>query len=290
MRGRQHEVYAQLFQWNYSTLATSLVATIDTPGFRSTGPVGVSVSASQRAVSSHPVRLTNDFRHWRRQVRLVQRAIVGGAETTSNFDPPAWEASDTPVPGVSSVFHEATGAWLHAVRAANGQIWLVAWRTSSAWSNPVNTGIRSFATPSITCSPNKCFLAYVEVPTPLASGSTQTRLQWSEGTVAWPTGGNLSFTHSGVTTSWYNVVSDPVASVVRNPAGGWYYYVSTSWPTFSGGAWGTRVLTYRRSENSTGAGALIQMTPLLAHSPGIAVQPTTAVTGTCAELFTSRSP
>ena len=104
-------------------------------------------------------------------------------------------------------------------------------------------------------------------------------------------GGAASFSlNTGVTTSWYNALSDPVASVVQNPAGGWYYYVSTSWPQQVAGAWGTRVLTYRRSEGVTGTNALIQMTPLLAHSPGISVQPTAASTGVCAELFTSRSP
>ena len=36
--------------------------------------------------------------------------------------------------------------------------------------------------------------------------------------------------------------------------------------------------------------ALVQMTPLLPHAPGIAVQPTAGSTGVCAELFTTRAP
>jgi len=156
-------------------------------------------------------------------------------------------------------------------------------------------GFRSFAQPSIACSPNRCFIAFVEVPSRQGIVSTQTRLQWTEGTISWPVNfpipGSLTFTYTaGITTSWYNVVSDPVASVVRNPPGGWFYYVSTSWPQRVGGAWGTRPLVYRRSEGVQGTGALVQLTPLLPHTAGIAESPAAGATGTCAELFTFRSP
>ena len=156
----------------------------------------------------------------------------------------------------------------------------------------VPLGFRSFATPSIACSPNRCFIAFVEVPSPLPSAfSTQTRLQWADGTFQWPVGGTASFTLlSGVTTTFFNVVSDPVASVVQNPAGGWFNYVAMSSPEFSSGAWGTRVQASRQTEGATGSAALWLITPQLAHSPGIAVQPTAASTGVCAELFTTRSP
>lgn len=282
----------QIYQWGWSSYSSVLVASIDTPGFRSSGPLGVSVSGTHRTLSSHSIRFSNDQRHWRRQVRVVRRAISGGGETTATLNPSAGSAADTAVPGVSAVYHAGTDSWIHLIRDANGQILMVAWRPVEGWSNVISTGIASFATPSMACSPNRCFIALVEVPSPLpATLSRQTRLQWTEGTFQWPVLGSATFTFNiPVTTSLYNVVSDPVVAVVQNPAGGWYYYVSTSWPQLSGSAWGTRILTYRRSEFTTGSTALLQMTPLLAHSPGISVQPTAAGTGVCAELFTSRSP
>ena len=273
------------------------MALINTAGFLSTGPIGISASQYDRTVSAHPSRLTADHRQWRRRIRVVRRQT--GVETADTFDPPdgtiVTSPANTAVPGVSSAYHAATNSWLHLIRDANGQVLLVAWRAAPGytpvWSNVVSLGFRSFATPSIACSPNRCFVTFVEVPSPLAWGSNQTRLQWTEGTVQWPTGGNLTFSYTaGVTTSWYNVFSDPVASVVQNPTGGWFYYVSTIYPESVAGTWGTRVLTYRRTEGSTGTGALTQITPLLPHSPGIATQPTAGATGVCAELFTSRSP
>ena len=281
----------RIWEWNWSTMASTLVASIDTTGFRSTGPLGVGMSPTVRALSTHALRLTNDSRQWRRQIRTVHRNIASGVETTATFDPTSGAGADTAVPGVSMAYHEPTSSWIHLIRDANGQVLLVA-RRPTGWSDPVPLGFRSFATPSIACSPTRCFIAFVEVPSPIPSALSQsTRLQWTEGTFAWPAGPTASFTLTApVTTSWYNVMSDPVASVVQNPAGGWYHYVSTTYAQQNAGAWGTRVLTYRRTEGVTGTNALTMMTPLLAHSPGISVQPTAASTGVCAELFTSRSP
>lgn len=261
----------------------------------------MSASQYERAVSAHPLRLSADHRHWVRRIRTVRRSSVG-VQTAGTFDPANAAVGDTPTPGVSTAYHVPTDAWLHLVRDHDGQVLLVAWRGTpglpGTWSNVVSMGFRSFATPSIACSPTRCFIAFVEVPTPVAPSTTQTRLQWIEGTITWPSGGSLAWANApgvvGVTTSWYNVLSDPVAAAVKNPAGGWYYYVSTSYPQYvasgPGGVWGTRVLTYRRSEGSTGTNALVQITPLLPHMPGLAVQPTAGSTGVCAELFTSGTP
>ncbi len=288
----------QVFEWSYSSLGSALVATFDTPGVRSTGPIGIAVSPTHRAVSAHPSRLTGDARQWRRTIQLSRIPLSGGTQANDNFSPavndllPGGLRADSAVPGVSSAYHQPIDAWVHAWRDINGQIVLVAFRGAS-WSNVVQTGIRSFATPSIACTPTTCMLVYVEVPTRLGATSTQTRLQWTEGTLSWPGGGTFNFSSGGVvTTSLYNVVSDPVVAAVRNPtvAGSWYYYVSTSWPQINGTAWGTRPLLYRRLQGSTGTNALLQMTPLLPHSPGISVQPTAGATGSCAELFTWGSP
>ena len=290
-RDANYTTQFRMWEWNWSTTASTLVASIDTTGFRSTGPLGVGMSPTVRALSTHALRLTNDSRHWQRRIRTVHRNIASGVETTATFDPASGTLGDTAVPGVSMAYHEPTGSWLHLIRDSDGQVLLVA-RRPTGWSDVIPLGFRSFATPSIACSPTRCFIAFVEVPSPIPSALSQsTRLQWTEGAFTWPTGPTATFTLTApVTTSWYNVMSDPVASVVQNAAGGWYYYVSTTYAQQNAGAWGTRVLTYRRSEGVTGTNALTMMTPLLAHSPGISVQPTAASTGVCAELFTSRSP
>lgn len=284
-----------IWEWNWSTQAATNIMTFATPGLRSTGPIGVSASTTHVALATHPPRLSSDRRMWRRQVRAVSRPLSGSGELTGTLSPAEGTVADTAVAGVSSAYHQPTNAWLHVLRDKDGQVLLVGWRPTEGWSNVLPMGFRSFAQPSIACSPNRCFIAFVEVPSRLGVVSTQTRLQWTEGTVSWPVTvpipSNLSFTYTaGITTSWYNVVSDPVASVVSNPAGGWFYYVSTSWPQRAGGAWGTRPLVYRRSEGVQGTGALVQLTPLLPHAPGVAESPTAGATGVCAELFTSRSP
>lgn len=282
----------QLWEWNYSTLATTLVASVDTPGFRSTGAVGVSVSPTHRALSTLPVRLSGDGRHWRRQVRLVRREIAGGGQTSGTLNPASGTRADTPTPGVSSSYYQPLDAWLHAFRDQSGQVLLVAWRPVYGWSNVIETNVRSFAPPSIACSPTRCLVALVETPTPVSGSSTSTRLQWMEGVFAFASG-TLVYNSPGalsLETSYFNVVSDPVASAVLKPDGTWYFYVATSWPQYVSGAWGTRVLTYRHAQNTTGQASMVQMTPLLEHSPGVAVQPTAAATGSCAELFTWRSP
>jgi hypothetical protein len=150
----------------------------------------------------------------------------------------------------------------------------------------IATGVYSFAQPSIACSPNRCFIAFTELPFP-ASTSSETRLSWIEGTFSWggsPT--SASFTNlSGVTTTWNNITSDPVASVVYNPAGGWYFYVAVTLPALISGTWGSRVFVYRKSEGATGSGALQLMLPQVADYPNVFVQPTAAGTGGYAEIF-----
>lgn len=304
-RNASYQSQFQIYNWDWYSMVSTPVALIDTPGFLSTGPIGVSASQYERAVSANPLRLSGDHRHWMRRVRTVRRSTVG-VVTAGTFDPadplalPYQPSSvaDTPTPGVSTAYHAPTDSWLHLLRDYDGQVLLVAWRGTpglpGTWSNVIPMGFRSFATPSIACSPNRCFIAFVEVPSPLAFGSNQTRLQWTEGTVAWP-GSTLTFTYTaGITTSWYNVLSDPTASVAKNPAGGWYYYVSTSAPQFvafgGGGTWGTRVLTYRRSEGVIGTSALTQITPLLSPIPGVSVQAAAGGTGVCAELFAASTP
>lgn len=292
--GREHSTLFMerfpVYEWTYVSNTTSLVTTFTTPGFRSTGPVGIAASPTHRMLSTHPPRLTADSRMRRRRLHTTRRPNSGSGDVVTTIGPSVGAPADTSVPGVSSFYHAGTDSWLHVLRDWNGQVLLYAVRPVTGASSVLPLGFRSFATPSIACSPNRCFIAFVEVPSPLAFGSTQTRLQWAEGTVTWPTGGSVSFTYGGVTTSWYNVVSDPVASVVQNPSGGWYFYVSTSWPQLGGGGWGTRILTYRKSENATGTNALLQLTPLLPHMPGVAEQSTAGGTGSVAALFTSSWP
>lgn len=283
-----------IWEWNRAAGSSTLLTTVDTTtSSRSTGAVGVAASSTHVTVSSHPPLLSADDRMWRRRIRSVRVPNSGVGSLSSTLYPAVGTPEDTAVPGVASVYHAATDSWLHVFRDRDGQVLLGAWRTTSVGWSVLPMGFRSFATPSIACSPTACFIAFVEVPWPLASGSTQTRLQWTEGTVSWPSAGSLAFTYTaGITTSYYNVLSDPVASVAQKPGpgGGWYFYVSTTWPQLSAGSWGTRVLTYRKLEGATGTAALVQTTPLLAHSPGISEQPVAGGTGTCAELFTSRSP
>ena len=301
VRSASYQSQFQIFSWDWSSTASTSVAFIDTPGFLSTGPVGVSASPYDRAVSASPLRLSGDHRHWMRRLRAVRRSTFG-VETAGTFDPPdsyLVPGADTPTPGVSTAYHASTDSWLHVLRDFNGGVHMVAWRGTpglpGTWSNVVSLGYRSFATPSIACSPDRCFIATVEVPTPIPPFPTnQTRLMWAEGTVTWPTSGSqqLAFGFTGgINTSSYNVFSDPVAAVAMNPAGGWYFYVAVTAPEYiptapGGGSWGTRVLTYRR----VGSNALSLITPLLPPTPGISVQPTAGATGVCAELFTSATP
>jgi hypothetical protein len=294
-RSASYRTWFRVWEWNYWTETATNILDVSTPSFSSTGPIGVGASLDHLTVSAHPPRLTSDRRMWRRQVHAVRRPLSGSGDVVGTLNPAEGTVADTAVAGVSSAYHQPTNAWLHVLRDKNGQVLLLGWRPADGWSNVVPMGFRSFAQPSIACSPNRCFITFVEVPSRIGVISTQTRLQWTEGTVGWPLNfpisGSLTFTYTaGITTSWYNVVSDPVASVVRSPAGGWFYYVSTSWPQRVGGAWGTRPLVYRRTEGVQGTGALVQLTPLLPHAPGIAESPTAGATGECAELFTSRSP
>lgn len=295
MRDPLYQERFQLWEWNYSMLSSTLVASIDTPGFRSTGAVGVSVSATHRALSALPVRLSGNERHWRRQVRLVRREISSGGQTTATLSPSVNTPADTATPGVSSAYYQPLDAWMHAFRDVNGQVLLVAWRPVYGWSNVIATNVRSFAPPSIACSTTRCFVALVEAPTPLShvGASTNTRLRWMEGAFAFTVGGSLLYDSPGsssLETSYYNVLSDPVASAVLKPDGTWQFYVATSWPERVGGVWGTRPVTFRHPQNTSGILSMAPMNPPIEHAPGVAVNPTAAATGPCAELFTWRSP
>jgi len=291
MPDAQYTSRFQIYEWSWSSMASTLVASFDTPGLRSTGPFGIATSSSHRVLSTHPMRLTSDSRRWRRQVHAVRQQIAPGEQVLATLDPRPGSRGDTAVPGVSVAYHPATDSWLHAFRRADGEVLLVAWRPALGWTRVVATRAYSYSTPSIACSPNRCVIALVEVPSPVPPVTRETRLQWVEGTFEISHDGVASFTNlSGLTTSPYNVVSDPVAAAVQSPRGDWDYYIATSHPEQSGGLWGSRVLMYRRSELSTGPDALTPVTPILPHAAGRMVHPTAGSTRVCAEQLTARAP
>jgi hypothetical protein len=275
----------QVFDWSWAALTSTSVAVVSTPGFSSIGPIGLSNSTTQRVLSSHPLRLTGDARRYRRRLHDTVIPVSGGSTTTTTTNPSIGAADDTAVGGVSTAYDPISGATIHAIRRDDGQVLLRGLR-GSTWSNVVVTPFRSWAPPSIACSPTTCFMVLVEMPFPVTA-STQTRLQWAEFSFNWPTGGSASIP-AGTTlyTVWNNITADPVASVVYNASGGWDFFVTVSLPALIGSTFGSRIFTYRHTAGSTTLSLLL---PQVVDLPGVAAQATSAGTGAYAEVFTFSS-